>query len=87
MRAEAAALCQVTKAFRGNNSDQSLHKPVGLGGSRYGSSGMCRCVFMWRWGLFGGVAMVAMGGVAMVRSGSPDLLRERGKKKKAEINA
>lgn len=21
---------------------------------------MCRCLFMWRWGLFGGVEMVAM---------------------------
>lgn len=56
MRAKAGALCQVTKAFQHNNSYQSLCKPVGLCGSRYGSSGMCRCLFMWRWGLFGGGA-------------------------------
>lgn len=72
MRAKAGALCQVTKAFQHNNSYQSLHKPVGLCGSRYGSSGMCRCLFMWRWGMFGGVEMVAMEGegLATVCSGS-----------------
>lgn len=48
MRAKARALCQVTKAFQHNNSYQSLPEPVGLYGSLYGSSGMCRCLFMWR---------------------------------------
>lgn len=45
MRAKAGALCQVTKAFQHNNSYQSLPKPVGLYGSLYGCSGMCRCLF------------------------------------------
>lgn len=54
MRAKAAALCQVAKAPQHNNGYQSLPKPVGLCGSRYGSGGMCRCLFMWCWRLFGG---------------------------------
>lgn len=45
MRAKARALCQVTKAFQHNNSYQSLPEPVGLFGSLYSCSGVCRCLF------------------------------------------
>lgn len=45
MRAKATVLCQMTKACEHNNSYQSLAEPVGLCGSLYSYTGMCRCLF------------------------------------------